>query len=771
MKNRPENNMNVHESAVSHVTGKALYVNDIQLNRMLYGCIVTSPYPSADILSIDTSGARAYPGVLAVLTAADIPGENNMGPVVKDEPCLAQDEVMFRGQAVALVAADSLQAAREAADKVRFEWKEKEAIVTLRQAMQNGGLLSPERRISTGDVEQGLASAPYIIEGELETGAQEHWYLETQSALAIPEEQHIRILASTQHPSETQALVAEVLGLGRNLVQVEALRLGGAFGGKETQASHVACWAALLAKATALPVKVHLHRQQDMSITGKRHPFLSSYRAGYDEDGRLLAVDIDLNSDGGAALDLSAAIMERAMFHVDNAYFVPNLRVRGRIWKTNLPPNTAFRGFGGPQGMAVIETIVDRIARERGKDAALVRKLNFYGLNDRNLTHYGEEVERNLLHRLFDELMESSGYLGRRREIDRFNHGNTWKKRGIALTPVKFGISFTTSFLNQASALVNLYQDGSVVVNHGGVEMGQGLHTKMIAIAAETLGVSRSSIRISPTDTQVTPNTSATAASSGSDLNGMAVQDACIQIRERLERIASERLFTSLPGSPSPGQVHFKEGWVWEEGQAERKVPLKNVIALAYRERINLSARGFYRTPDIHFDKEAGRGHPFHYYAFGMAVSEVEVDLLSGGHELLRVDILHDAGKSIHPQLDLGQVRGAFVQGLGWVTLEEVVWDASGRLLTDSPDTYKIPTFCDIPGDFRVKLLENAPNPVAVKQSKAVGEPPFMLALSVWLAIKDALSAVDGHRLEPPFRLPATYEVILRTSVALQKSR
>ena len=510
-----------HESARKHVTGEAVYVDDMLVNnQLLIGKVVYSPHAHAKIKSFHLDVARNLPGVYAVIRYQDIPGENQMGPVVHDELCLAKDEVNCIGQAVFLIAAESEEICREAEKLIKIEYKPSEAILSIEQAIAKNNLMGPERKIETGDVDKALKKCKHKISGSLTTGAQEHWYLETQAAVCIPgEDNEMKVYSSTQHPSETQAIVAGVLGINRNDVVVEMRRMGGAFGGKETQANHVAAWSALLAKATGQPVKIRLFRDDDQIMTGKRHPYLINYKAGFDNKGKLIAVEFELNANGGMATDLSFAILERAMFHVDNAYYIPNLRVIGRVWKTNQPSNTAFRGFGGPQGMAAIETIVDRIARQLKMDAAEIRRRNFYGINDRNLTHYDQKVENNHLKMMFDRILHSSEYLKRRQDINEFNSKNEFKKKGMSLTPVKFGISFTTSFLNQAGALVNIYQDGTVLVNHGGTEMGQGLHTKIQQIAAAELGISFEKIKLTATDTSKVPNTSATAASSGTDLN------------------------------------------------------------------------------------------------------------------------------------------------------------------------------------------------------------------------------------------------------------
>lgn len=754
-----------HDSAVSHVTGESIYVDDIPVDdRLLTGKVVYSPHAHARIKSIDTEEARRLPGVHAVLTYRDIPGVNQMGPVIKDEPVLAETETNFIGQAVCLIAAESEERCREAEKRLKIEYEPLEAILDIPTAIARESALGPWRKIERGRVDETLRNAPHRLSGQLHTGAQEHWYLETQAALCMPgEEQELFVYSSTQHPSEAQLLIAEVLGIHEKDVEVKVRRLGGGFGGKETQSNHYAVWAALLAHATGRPVKVRLHRDDDQIMTGKRHPFLIRYKVGFDDDGRLLAVDVELNSDGGAANDLSYAILERAMLHADSSYYVPNMRVRGRVWKTNFPPNTAFRGFGGPQGMAGMENIIDRVARYLGKFPAEVRRLNFYGTHDRNITPYGEKVENNHLELLYNMITRSSNYQKRRLQIQKFNKTHEFEKRGMALTPVKFGISFTTAFLNQAGALVNVYKDGTILVNHGGIEMGQGLNTKILNIAAAEFGVDVSRFKVNATDTSKVPNTSATAASTGSDLNGMAVKDAIGKLKSRMAGAIAD-YFTEQAGGGEkslPENIVFEDDRVFDRQHRERALPFNEVVPICYLKQISLSATGYYRTPDIGFDRQKGRGRPFHYYAFGMAVSEVWLDVLTGEYRLLRADIIHDVGDSLNPNIDMGQVVGGYIQGLGWCTLEEIKWDEQGRLLTHSPDTYKIPSVRDIPPEFNVELLKGYPNPNTIRRSKAVGEPPFMLALSAWLAIKDAISAVGNHQYEPDFALPATRELIL----------
>jgi xanthine dehydrogenase molybdopterin binding subunit len=760
-----------HDSATKHVTGQSVYVNDIEANRQLVGRVVYSPQAHARISLIDIKTALKLNGVVAILTYRDIPGENQLGPVINDEPCLAENEVTFIGQAIALIAAETEEAAIKAEKLIRIEFEELETILDLHEAIEADSLIAPPRIIECGNVDETLKSAPHVLSGELETGAQEHWYLETQSALAIPGEgKEMLVHASSQNPAETQAIVAEVLGISKNEVDVEVRRMGGGFGGKETQGNHVAAWAALLANATKRPVGIHLFRDDDQKITGKRHRFLSKYQVGFNDEGKILVYSVELNSDAGAATDLSRAILERAMLHAENSYFIPNVRIVGKAYKTNLPSNTAFRGFGGPQGMAVIETAFDKIARFLKKDPVDIRKLNFYGIGQKNVTPYGEIVANNHLHVIFDQLMTSSNYVERRKTVDELNRKNEFVKRGISLTPVKFGISFTTAFLNQAGALVHIYNDGTIAVNHGGTEMGQGLNTKIYGIAADEFGVSPEFIKISVTNTSKVPNTSATAASSGSDLNGMAVKNAIDKLKSRLAEVALVDLKSKLKNdSINIDQITFSDNSVYSASHPETKIPFKDLVKQAYLNQVSLSDTGFYKTPGIFYDRELGKGNPFYYYAYGMSVSEVEVDVLTGESKLLRSDILHDVGDSLNPDIDLGQIEGGFIQGVGWVTTEEIKWDKKGHLLTHSPDTYKIPTVNDIPLNFNVEFLQGYPNEGTIRKSKAVGEPPLMLAFSVWLAIKDAVSAVGNHEFEPAFSLPATAEVVLLSIEEIKK--
>ncbi len=755
-----------HESGLKHASGEARYVDDIAPPYgLLVGQIFTSPHAHARLKRLDVSRARSVAGVRGVFTAADVPGLNDVGPVVHDEPLFVTTEAMFLGQSVALVVGESYEACRAGVAAVVAEWEVLPAITTLDAGLAAGHFLCDPHVMQRGDVEGALASAALKLSGEVRTGGQDHFYLETHATLALPDESGtLKLLCSTQHPSEVQAIVAHVLGCGRHQVVVEVPRMGGGFGGKETQAAPFAAMAALAALKTGRPVKVWLNRDQDMQQTGKRHPFLTRYHAGFTAEGELTALQVETFSDGGFSTDLSRAILDRALFHTDNAYWIPHLRFVGQVVRTNLPSNTAFRGFGGPQGMAVVEEILDRAAETLKKDPAEVRRKNFYGGAPKNVTPYFMEVKDNRLERLWTELLGTSDYARRRAEIDAFNRAHPWNKRGLAITPVKFGISFTTSFLNQAGALVLIYADGTVQLNHGGTEMGQGLHTKMLACAAHELGVPRHSVRAMTTATDKVPNTSATAASSGSDLNGQAVRQACETLRERMRPVAAKLL-----GVPV-GEVRFAGGKVFGASSPDKAVRFADVASQAHLDQVPLSATGFYKTPDITYDKAAGRGKPFHYFAYGAAVSEVELSGLTGEHRLLRVDILQDVGASLVPTIDLGQVEGGFIQGWGWLTCEEVLFDDKGFLKTHSPDTYKIPAFGDQPAQFTVRLLENAPQHDVIHGSKAVGEPPLMLALSAVSALRHAVSAFGKPGIAVELKMPCTPEAVLLAVEAARKA-
>ncbi len=753
-----------HESAYLHVSGEARYVDDWPLPPDVgHGYIVTSVHPHAEITGRDATAALAIPGVRAVFFSDDIPGSPMIGPIVHDEELLASDEVHYVGQAVAFVVADDLETAQRAAAAVEIHYRELEAIHSIEQAIEHESWIGTPHVIARGDVDDALEGAAIQIRGEVRCGGQDHFYLETQAALAIPEENGcFTILSSTQHPTEVQNEVATVLGIGAHAVVCEVPRMGGGFGGKESQATPVACLAALAAQRTGRATKVWLDREQDMRITGKRHPFLGRYQAGFDARGHLLGLRAELFSDAGFSADLSLPVLDRAMFHLDNAYFVPALRFEGRACRTHRPSNTAFRGFGGPQGMVVIEEVMNRASERLGLDPAEVRARNFYGAAPRDRAPYGQEIpnEHNRLERVFTELMASSEYTQRRAALRQHNADSRWVKRGIGFQPVKFGISFTKSILNQAGALLLVYADGTVQLNHGGTEMGQGLHTKMRAVCAHELGVPLEAVRVMTTATDKVPNTSATAASSGSDLNGQAVSNAASEIRERLRAVAAQMLSLS---EAAAAQLRFEGGAVTHPGTAQT-LPFSEVAQQAWLQRVSLSATGFYRTPGIGYDHATGRGTPFYYFAYGGAVCEVEVNGLTGEHRLLRVDLLHDVGTSLVPSIDRGQVEGGFVQGLGWLTSEEVLFTEAGQPVTLGPSTYKIPAVGDAPSDFRVELLPRAPQPGVVHGSKAVGEPPFMLALGVVTALRHAIAAFGDAEVQ--LAIPATPEAILRATEA-----
>ena len=753
-----------HESAHAHVTGAAKYTDDLwpSFANVAHAWPVCAPHAHARLLALDASRALALPGVLTLLHAADVTGENDVGPARHDEP-LFPSEVCFHGQAVAFILAETEEQARLAAAEVRLECEPLPAITSIAAALAAESFHTEPDKLRRGEPERMLAAAPRRLHGELQLGAQEHFYLETQAALAcVDESGGLFIQSSTQHPTETQEIVARVLGVAKHEVVVQCLRMGGGFGGKETQASAWAAVAALGARKLRRPVRVRLTRQQDMTLTGKRHPFFIRYDVGFDAQGKLRALQLALWSDGGYSLDLSQPVLGRALFHVDNCYHLPHVEALGRVCRTHNVSHTAFRGFGGPQGMLVIEEIMARIAAELELPPHVVRERNFCREGD--TTHYGQTVkDADRIERIWRELLAHSEYARRAAEIEEHNRTHAESKRGLAITPVKFGISFTTSFFNQAGALVLIYKDGSVQVNHGGTEMGQGLHTKVLQIAADALGLPLAHIRIMPTRTDKVPNTSATAASSGSDLNGAAVQAACVELRARLAQVAGRQL------RAHPEDIVFADGVVYAQHARGDALQFRDVVNQAYLERVPLSATGFYRTPEIHFDRGAGRGKPFHYFAYGAAVSEVELDGFTGQYQLLRVDVLHDVGDSLSPLVDRGQIEGGFAQGVGYLTCEELVWNEQGRLLTAGASTYKLPTLHECPAAFHVNTLTRASEPGVVHGSKAVGEPPFMLAISVREALRAAIAAfaerpaaMSGNQLPSPITPEVAFWAIER---------
>ncbi len=744
-----------HDSAPKHVSGEAVYVDDrLEFPNQLHVYARMSERAHARIVRIDTSPCYQIPGVAIAITAKDVPGQLDIGAVMPGDPLLADGKVEFIGQPVIAVAADSLETARKAAMAAIIEYEDLEPVLDVVEALHKKHFVLDSHTHKRGDSATALASAPRRLQGSLHIGGQEHFYLETQVSSVMPtEDGGMIVYTSTQNPTEVQKLVAEVLGVPMNKIVIDMRRMGGGFGGKETQAAGPACLCAVIAHLTGRPTKMRLPRMEDMTMTGKRHPFYVEYDVGFEDDGLLHGIEIDLAGNCGYSPDLSGSIVDRAMFHSDNAYYLGDATINGHRCKTNLASNTAYRGFGGPQGMVAIEEIMDAVARELGKDPLEVRKRNYYGKTERNVTHYYQTVEHNMLEEMTAELEASSDYAKRREDIRAFNAASPILKKGLALTPVKFGISFTASFLNQAGALVHVYTDGSIHLNHGGTEMGQGLNTKVAQVVAEVFQVDIERIQITATNTDKVPNTSPTAASSGADLNGKAAQNAAQTIKQRLVEFAARKwqIFEE--------DVEFKNGQV---RLRDHYISFEELIQQAYFGQVSLSSTGFYRTPKIYYDRSQARGRPFYYFAYGAACSEVIVDTLTGEYKMLRSDILHDVGASLNPAIDIGQVEGGFVQGLGWLTMEELVWNDKGKLMTNGPASYKIPAVADMPLDLRVKLVENRKNPEdTVFHSKAVGEPPFMLGISVWCAIKDAVASLADYRAQPQIDAPATPERVL----------
>jgi xanthine dehydrogenase large subunit len=745
-----------HDSAVKHVTGAAVYVDDIrEPSGLLHAYVGTSTVAHGRLRTLDLDKVRAMDGVEAVITAEDVPGVNDTSPMhTLDEPILARDKIEFCGQVLFAVAATDRNTARRAARLASVEIEELPPVIGIEDAMRHQSWVTEPHEMKRGDAQAALSQAPRRLQGEIHTGGQDHFYLEGQASMAVPgEDGDITIHSSTQHPSELQHLAAQALGRPDNAVTVEVRRMGGAFGGKETQAAQWAVIATLLADKSGRPVKIRLDRDDDMISTGKRHEFRIRYDVGFDDEGRIEAIDFDLAARCGYSADLSGPISDRAMFHSDNAYYLPNVRIRSWRCKTNTVSNTAFRGFGGPQGMVGIERVIDAIAAELGKDPLEIRLLNLYGDGTRNVTPYHMTVEDNVLPEIIAELKEKSEYARRREEIERFNRTGKITRRGIALTPVKFGISFTTTFLNQAGALVHIYKDGSIHLNHGGTEMGQGLFIKVAQVVADAFQVDLDEIKISATNTGKVPNTSATAASSGSDMNAMAALDAVKKLLGRLKAFAAEQ------HEVTPENVGY------ENGQfiiGDTKVPFREMVMQAYLGRVSLSATGYYRTPKIWYDRDQAKGRPFLYFAYGAAVSEVEVDTLTGESRIRQVDILHDAGRSLNPAVDMGQIEGGFVQGMGWLTGEELWWDDKGALRTHAPSTYKIPASGDVPWAFNTEIWQGGKNrEPTIHRSKAVGEPPLMLAISVHSAICQAVASLTPGGSLPNLDTPATPERVL----------
>jgi len=744
-----------HESADKHVAGEAIYVDDRPaLRGELHAAVGQSTQAHAIILSLDLSSVKKAEGVVAVITVDDVPGHTDIGPVFPGDPVLAIGKVEYVGQPIFAVAATSYDLARKAVQLAKVEYQALEAVLTVKDALAKKSFVRPPFTMKRGDSQTAIASAPHQLSGEIVVGGQEHMYLEGQVSTAVPtEDGGMNIYTSSQHPSEVQKLVAEVLAIPLNKVLVDMRRMGGGFGGKETQAAPWACIAALLANETKRPVKFKLGRMDDMIMTGKRHPFENNYTVGFDNNGQIKGIDIEVNGNCGYSPDLSDAIVDRAMFHSDNAYYLDQASVTGNRCKLNTVSHTAYRGFGGPQGMMTIEMVMDDIARHLGKDPLAIRKINLYGKNDRNVTHYHQEVEHNNLADLIETLEESSDYQARRKAVTEFNANNAILKKGIALTPVKFGISFTVQHLNQAGALVHIYTDGTIHLSHGGTEMGQGLNTKVAQIVAQEFQVDVDTVAISSARTDKVPNSSPTAASSGTDLNGKAAEAAAKTIKQRLIDFACEKYEVTA------NHVKFENSNIIV---GEQTFSFAEFAQIAYMGRVSLSSTGFYKTPKIHFDRATGKGRPFFYFATGAAVSEVIIDTLTGEYKTLRTDILQDVGHSINPAIDIGQIEGAFIQGMGWLTTEELMWNEQGRLLSNNPATYKIPAINDAPADFRVALVPDAPNREhTIYNSKAVGEPPFMLGMSVWSALKDAIASISDYKQSPVLDTPATPERVL----------
>ncbi|MGC1561384.1 MAG: xanthine dehydrogenase molybdopterin binding subunit [Bradyrhizobium sp.] len=743
-----------HDSAFKHVQGAADYIDDIlEPDGTLHLAIGGSPCARGRLVGLDLAKVRAYPGVRAVIAAGDIPGKNDISPSHADEPVFAAEHVMFHGQPIFAVIATTRDIARRAAVLGVIEIDREQPNVTVDQGLLSGETVLPDYAFVGGDADATIARAQHRLDGVLRVGGQEHFYLEGQIALAVPGEDHdMLVYSSTQHPSEVQHIVARVLGIADSFVTCQVRRMGGGFGGKETQATQWAVIAALAARVTGHPCKLRLDRDDDMAMTGKRHDFRVDWSVGFDARGRMDGVNFMLAARCGCSADLSTGVVDRAMFHADNAYFLPSFRILSRRVKTNTVSNTAFRGFGGPQGVMAIERVIDAIAWNLGLDPLDVRKANLYRAGG-DVTPYGQTVEdHEVIHRLIDELERTSGYRHRRKNIERFNASSPVLKRGIALTPVKFGISFTLTHMNQAGALVHVYQDGSVHLNHGGTEMGQGLFQKVAQVAAEEFGIGLERVRITATSTDKVPNTSPTAASAGTDLNGMAVQIACREIKARLVQ------FAAATWNVPEELVEFRDDQVIIGNES---LSFGELAKRAYGARVHLSAAGFYKTPKLHWDRANGKGRPFLYFAHGAACSEVIIDMTTGEMRIERVDILHDVGRSLNPAIDIGQIEGGFVQGMGWLTTEELVYDAEGRLTTHAPSTYKIPVASDVPDDFRVALFRNENHEATIYRSKAVGEPPLMLATSVFAAIADAVHSVHPGK---PVMLdaPATPESILK---------
>jgi len=752
----------IHESAIKHVTGQAQYLDDVpEWANQLHVATGQSIHAHAKIDHIDLTDVWAAEGVEDVIVQSDTPGNPDISPVFTGDMILAGDTVHYIGQPIFAVAATSLVAAKRAVKLAKITYTALTPQLDIKEAVKNEDFVLPTHRMHKGDAAKAIADAPHTIASDIYIRGQEHFYLEGQISIALPLEDHgVHILASSQHPGEVQKLVAKVLGIPLHKVIAEVRRMGGGFGGKESQAAALSCMAAIFAYRTQRPVKYRMTRQDDMIQTGKRHDFWSEYHVGFDDDGTLRGVDIELSGLCGCTADLSDGIVDRAMFHADNAYYFDNAHIAGHRPRTNTVSNTAFRGFGGPKGMLSTEAMLDDVARYLKKDPLDIRKINLYQGDDaqgRNETPYGQKVEQDVLPELIQRLEDTSQYRERRKAITEFNQKNRWLKKGLALTPVKFGISFTSKHLNQAGALIHIYTDGSIHINHGGAEMGQGLHTKIAQIVAKGFGVNLERINVSATRTDKVANASPTAASAGTDLNGMAALDAVNKIKQGLLEFAAEHFNKPIEN------IRIDDDQLWLD---DEPIVFDEFIKLAYMNRIALWSSGFYRTPKIGYDRTAAKGRPFLYYSNGASVSEVIVDTLTGEYNVTRVDILHDVGTSINPAIDIGQIEGGFIQGMGWLTTEELLWDDSGKIISNSPANYKIPTSADVPDIFNVELYQQPNNEDTVYLSKAVGEPPLMLPISVWCALRDAASSMANYEYSPPLAAPATPEQVYKAMQA-----
>ena len=751
-----------HDSAVGHVTGQAKYVEDYpKMAGELWVDFAGAPVAAGRVLSIDITAASAMPGVIGIYTHRDIQGNKQFGPIFHDETFLVEEQIDFLYQPVVVVAATSRALARKAAASIRIECESVTPILQIEEAIAAGSYLGPVRKIERGDVGVGFAQSHHVIEGTFRSNGQEQFYFESQACQAIPGEGgQLKLISSTQNPTETQAVAAEVLGLGMHQVVCECKRMGGGFGGKETQSAVPALMVGLVAQKTGRPARIVYRKETDMLVTGKRHPYLCHYKVGFDRSGRIVSGTFQYFSNGGAYADLSTSVMERTMLHTDNAYHLPNVSISGQVCKTNLPPNTAFRGFGGPQGVVVIENAMQEIAQTLNMDAIDVRLVNLYRDGDatKNRTPYGQIVKDHLLPEIFQELETTSDYRRRLQRVTSFNSTSTTHVKGIALSGIKFGISFTSKFLNQGNALVNVYTDGTVQVSTGGTEMGQGLNTKIRQLVADEFGIGVDDVMLMTTSTEKNNNTSPTAASAGTDLNGAAAVLACQEIKKRMTRFAVEHL--KLADEES--QIIFVDSRVTrhDDVSGDSGIPFGKFCDAARRERIDLGQRSFYATPGVDFDRETGRGTPFYYYTMGAAVAEVTIDRFTGDLMVDRVDLLMDIGQAINPGIDDGQVIGGFVQGMGWCTAEELVYDDRGKLLSTGPTTYKIPNVSDIPKTFNVAYIKNEKHKINVRLSKAVGEPPLMLGISPWLAAKHAMSFLNPYEIAD-LPLPATNEANL----------